>query len=262
MKRTRLGLTMLCAVLLGTGMIAAQAVVRGDGSSKATDPARGRERVLTRLSVHNQQRVSTLRLSLAKGTDEAADDEIEGHPAAAVAAFLRSAKVLQESARMINRDEIQAVEFATVARDPAVLALGRSLAIDPALAGRLYGQDQALVRVAAVRTLTHLPRNGRPELVGEAVDALGQKLNGAGIWHKGIEHDYADLLTGHIQAVGKAEILRDPEAFFERIHLSPRIRAQVGQAFFASGFQAAASPEEMARMREAYRHYVPVTGGG
>jgi hypothetical protein len=253
--------------LLLTMLLAGLGLGIGASHHSAPDPqadtARS-ETLLATLAAGNRKRLELARFKLAEGAGRPSDQEgAEGHPGAAISAFLRSAKLLQESTRMLNRDEVQGTELASVAANPGTLALARQLATDAALAERLYGKDQAVARVAAVRTLTHLARNGRADLVGEAVNVLGKKLNASQEWSKGVEHDYTDLLTSHILAVGKAEILKNPEAFFSQIQLSPRTRAEVGRAFFSSGFQASVTADEMARLREVYRRYVPrsQTGG-
>lgn len=166
--------------------------------------------------------------------------------------FLDSAFVLHAARAMYNRDELQGAEYDRIAADPVALSLARRIAVDAEEAERVFGPDQAFVRVYAVRTLAHVSKQ-RPEVVAEAAAVLGQKLNAAPEWKKGIEHDYVELVAAYCRAIGPDTILSDPESFMKRIQLTPRTSLEVSRAMWDSGVLHSFTAEQMTSLKAVFQ---------
>ena len=97
-------------------------------------------------------------------------------------------------------------------------------------------------------------------MVATAVKELAVKLNATEKWEKGIQHDFTDLLESHVRVLGKTHIMKDPDAFFRQVGLSPRTRVHVAQALTSASLYENLAPEELEVLRSSYHHFIPQGG--
>jgi hypothetical protein len=157
---------------------------------------------------------------------------------------------------MFNRDELLGAELKRLAANPGHVALAVDLSADWRLANQLFGDAQAEARVYALHLLRHLAESGDPSWVATAVDRIGATLNAAESWTKGIEHDYVAALAAYLRAVGLDRFIADQAGFYERMHLSERTSLEVQKAFHDSGILVAASPVQIAQVREEFWRFL------
>lgn len=263
-----IGVVILCGVVLFGRQLSEPSSLGGStsGSAVASSSANP-EQVLERLAARNAAIVKRLRRQTPKRALDAGEarasenadashGSVRGHTQETIKGFQTIAWVAHEERRMFNRTALQEKEYERVVNDPAALALARDVATDVAAAQEIYGDEQALMRTYAVRSLSYAAAHGKPEVVENAVDVIGRKLNVSEKWEKGVQHDYVELAASYVRHLGRQALLADPESVWQRIHLTERTSVEVGRALYDSGVLGDLATDDRQRLSASYDRYI------
>lgn len=163
----------------------------------------------------------------------------------------QNASLLLRNQRFLGNKQTETEAFERLLKDPMVRGEAVGIVSSLVHAEKTYGQDQAAVRVYALRMLRHAARQGEYELIGDTLGRLSQELSSADAPRRGQDEDYVSLVASYIIARGDQAILDDPGEFFETIGLTPSNELEIHKAIYDSGImrrvpldklQAALSP--------------------
>ena len=109
-----------------------------------------------------------------------------------------------------DKGRIEDLTFARFATDPQQVALARRLLADAAYATSLFGGEQAVARVYAVKLLTYMTRSGDDAPILGAIADLRASLNQHGEQVKAQAEDLVQLVQGYTAFRDKDAVARDP----------------------------------------------------
>ncbi len=89
--------------------------------------------------------------------------------------------------------------YEQLSRNPEVMDLIKNTVGDYENSQRYFGDEQAQARVASIKILNYLAKQGNYEPLEYALSQTASRLKSSE-WVKGVEHDYSDLVTGYIGA--------------------------------------------------------------
>jgi hypothetical protein len=137
--------------------------------------------------------------------------------------------------RFINSKDVEVQMFDRVLADPAARREAVAIVSDLDYAEEAYGEDQAVVRVYALKMMRRAAAQGDSELIEQALEPLSKTLNSSDGLRKGQDEDYASLVASYILALGDGAVLDDPGKFMASIGVSPKIALALDKGIYDSG---------------------------
>lgn len=99
----------------------------------------------------------------------------------------------------IDRETRRHEIYEQLSRDPEIVDLMKNTVGNYEGSQKYFGDEQAQARVASIKILNYLAKQGNYEPLEYALSQTATRLKSSE-WVKGVEHDYSDLVTGYIGA--------------------------------------------------------------
>lgn len=141
---------------------------------------------------------------------------------------------MYEVGRMINRDELRDEIMDRLLTQEGSVQMAVHIAADWEYAQTLFGEEQALARVSAIRLLKRAAERGNALPIEDAMGQVGERMNASDQWEKGIQQDYTALIAAYVNTRGVDAFLADPGRFFEKVGLTERTALEVERGLFDS----------------------------
>jgi hypothetical protein len=147
--------------------------------------------------------------------------------------------------QFVDSKEKEAEAFDDLLANPLARAEAVAIVSNIAHAESVYGEDQAVVRVYALKMLRHAAEQGERELIEQALEPLSQDLSAAETLRKGQREDYVSIVTSYMVALGDDDVLKDPKSFLESIGYSAKTDVEFHKAIYDSGIARRVPPAEL-----------------
>ena len=99
----------------------------------------------------------------------------------------------------VDRENKRNEIYEQLSRDPEIVDLIKNTVGNYESSQQYFGDEQAQARVASIKMLNYLAKQGNYEPLEYALSQTAERLKSSE-WVKGVEHDYSDLVTSYIGA--------------------------------------------------------------